>query len=154
MRTLKNRYQSPETLIFKLTVSRKIPSPAPTTTVQKSLFFLMGKNVTFPHTQDCLNHLTVNQALAWYPWVQTKCKDILAELLDGRHPSQFTCLVRLFAGLNLTVSAEGVSPRASIPSVSFQSDIGRRERGQSWAWWPCTQGREPRVWTTWSTPAW
>ena len=82
----------------------------------------MGKSVTLPHTlpqQNCHNQatvfpLTVSQALALYPWVQTKCKDILAELLDGRHPSQFTGLVRLFSGLNLTVSAEGVSARASI----------------------------------------
>ena len=52
--------------------------------------------------------------------MQTKCKDILTELLDGRHPSQFTGFVRLLAGSNLPVSAEGASSRASITSVSFQ----------------------------------
>ena len=85
----------------------------------------MGKIVTLPHTQDCPNQatffpLTVTQALAWYPWVQTKCKDILAELLNCRHPFHFTGLVRLFAGSNLPLSAEGASLRASITSVSFQ----------------------------------
>ena len=54
---------------------------------------LMGKSITLPHTnslQNCPNQpstfpLTVSQALALYPWVQTKCKAILKELLDGRH---------------------------------------------------------------------
>ena len=55
-----------------------------------------------------------------YPWVQTKCKDILAELLDGRHLSQFTGFVRLLSGSNLPEAAEGASSRASITTVTFQ----------------------------------
>ena len=39
--------------------------------------------------------LTVSQALPLYPRVQTKCKDILESLLDGRHHLQFTRLVKL-----------------------------------------------------------
>ena len=88
---------------------------------------LLGKNITLPHTNSLQNSptqpstfpLTVSQALAMYPWVQTKCKAILEELLDGRHLSQFTRLVKLLLGSILPVAAEGASSRAAI-NVTFQ----------------------------------
>ena len=63
--------------------------------------------------------LTVSQAVALYPWVQTMCKDNRNELLDGRHLSQFTRLVKLLSGTMLPVAAEGASSRAAI-NVTFQ----------------------------------
>ena len=53
--------------------------------------------------------------------MQTNCKGILEELLDGRHLSQFTRLVKLLLGTSQPVPAEGVSSRVAN-NVTFQVD--------------------------------
>ena len=53
---------------------------------------LMSRSITLPHTtllngpnQTSTFPCTVDQALALYPWVQTRCAELLVSLLDGRH---------------------------------------------------------------------
>ena len=71
--------------------------------------------------------MTVTQGLALYPWVQTKSKDILESLLDGRHHLQFTRLVRLLSGPPKAVTDNGVSLK-DANHITFQVDIMNRER--------------------------
>ena len=89
----------------------------------------MGKGTTLPHTNSIHNSptqsstfpLTVTQGLALYPWVQTKSKDILESLLDGRHHLQFTRLVRLLSGPPQAVTDKGVSLK-DANHITFQVD--------------------------------
>ena len=88
---------------------------------------LMANNTTLPHT-DMLNGpgqtstfpCTVYQALALYPRVQTKCKELLEELLDGRHFSQFTRLGKLLSGYSTPVAAEPGQTPKTANNFSFQ----------------------------------
>ena len=64
------------------------------------------------------------------PWVQTKSKDILELLLDGRHHLQFTRLVRLLSGPPQAVADKVVSLKEAN-HITFQVDsqnIMNRER--------------------------
>ena len=72
----------------------------------------MSRSITLPHTtllngqnQTSTFPCTVDQALALYPWVQTRCAELLLSLLDGRHFSQFTGLVKLLTGSSSSVAA-------------------------------------------------
>ena len=63
---------------------------------------LTQKNITLPHT-NMLNQIpsfprTVLQGLSIHPWVMSRNKDILSELLDGPFLTQFAELVKILTG--------------------------------------------------------
>ena len=51
---------------------------------------------------------------------QTKCKEVLEELLDGRHFSQFTRLVKLLSEYSTPVAAESGQTSKTANNFSFQ----------------------------------
>jgi hypothetical protein len=82
---------------------------------------LVAKAVTLPHTtllngllpsgqnQTSTFPVTIDQALSLYPWVQTKCMDLQLQLLDGRHLSQLTELIKLLTQSKSPVPVESCS---------------------------------------------
>ena len=90
---------------------------------------LMAKAVTLPHTtllntnppngqeQTSTFPISVEQALSLYPWVQTKCGDLLLQLMDGRLFSQLTCLLGLLSQSKAAVSdGSSSAPRSDNKS--------------------------------------
>ena len=69
----------------------------------------------FPNGQNQTSTLpiTIEQALSLHPWVQTKCVDLLKQLMDGRHFSQLIGLLGLLSQSKAPVPAESRStPRS------------------------------------------
>ena len=74
---------------------------------------LLNRHLPNGQNQTSTFPCTIEQALSLYPWVQTKCVDLMAQLVDGRHFSQLTGLIRLLSQSKSPVPAESCStPRS------------------------------------------